>query len=107
MGLSISPKDSLDGMDKGEEISYTLDVTDELGTNTVNSVAYAIYNDKDEPVTSNYSGGYSESDGVITFGVIAHDTGSYRLEFIITCNEYLPDGTTLYEFYVNMTVIIS
>lgn len=107
MALAISPKDSLDSMEKGEEIAYTLDITAELGTNTISSVSYKIYDSAAEPVTANFGGGYSESAGIITFGVIAHEVGSYRLEFIVTCNEYLPNGTTFYEFYVNMTVIIS
>ena len=107
MALEITPKDSLDGMEKGEEISYTLDITDELGTNTINSISYAIHDSTGTDVTSDFGGGHTESAGIITFGVIAYEVGRYELEFIVTCNEYLPNGTTLYEFYINMTVIVS
>lgn len=107
MGLEITPKDSLDGMEHGEEDAFTLTVTAPLGTNTIDSISYAIYDSAGADVTDDFGGGYSESAGVITFGVIAHAAGNYDIEFIITCNEFLPDGTTPKEFYANLSVIVS
>ena len=104
MSLKIAPRSSLDNMIKGEEISYKLDVTAELRANTVSAYTYKIYDNSGEDVTSDFGGGSSIASGIITFGVKAHDTGFYKLEFIITCNETLPDAVTPYEFYVTMTV---
>ena len=106
MALKISPRDVLDNMVKGEEVSFALNITDELGDNTVASRTYAIYDSSGNPVTSNFGGGSSYSAGVITFGVIAHDVGDYTLRFWVTCNETLPDGLTPVEFPATLTVTI-
>jgi len=106
MALKISPQASLDNMVKGEEVSFTVDVTNELGSDTVDSHTYKIYDSSKSDVTTNFSGDSSISDGIITFGIIAYAAGIYTLQFIVTCNEMLPDGTTPKEFYVNLTVTI-
>lgn len=106
MALKISPRDKLDNMVKGEEASFALNITDELGDNTRSSHTYAIYDSSGNPVTLDFGGDSSYSDGVITFGVIAHDIGDYTLQFWITCNETLPDGSTPVEFAVTLTVTI-
>ena len=106
MALRISPRDVLDNMVKGEEVSFALDVTKELGNNTVASHTYTIYDSSGNPVTSNFGGGSSYDAGTITFGVIAHDVGNYTLRFWITCNEVLPDGSTPVEFPVTLFVTI-
>lgn len=106
MALKITPRLNLDNMVKGEEISFTLDVTDELDSNTVASHTFKIYNSSGVDFTSYFSGDSSETDGVITFGVIAYDVGNYKIKFWVTCNEFLPDGTTPYEFVVVMTMKI-
>ena len=106
MALKISPRDKLDNMVKGEEASFALDITDELGDNTRSSHTYTIYDSSDVDVTSNFGGGSSYSAGIITFGVIAHDIGDYTLRFWVTCNETLPDGSTPVEFPVTLTVTI-
>lgn len=107
MSLKISPRPELDAMVVGEEYAYELDVTKELGTKTVNSYTYKIYNSSDVDVTDTFGGGDSISSGVITFGIKAISTGKYTLKFIVTCNELLPDETTPYEFYVTMTIEIT
>lgn len=107
MALEISPRATLDGMLEGEEIAYSLDITNELDSNTINTHTYKIYDSNDTDVTSTFGGGSSESAGVITFGVKATSTGTYTLQFTITCNETLPDASTPYEFIVELTVVIS
>lgn len=107
MALKITPKDNLEDLKKGEETAYTLDVTEELGLNTIDSMSFKIYDASGTDVTSDFGGGSSVSSGIITFGVIAYDVGKYNLKFIVTCNELLPDGLTPNEFFVNMSVIIS
>lgn len=47
------------------------------------------------------------TDGIITFGFKAYADGDYTLQFIVTCNELLPDGVTPYEFYVILTVEVA
>jgi hypothetical protein len=106
MTLKISPRTVLDNMIKGEEAAFTLNITNELGDNTVESHTYAIYDSFDVDVTSDFGGGSSYSDGVIAFGVIAHDIGDYTLRFWVTCNETLPDGSTPVEFPVTLKVTI-
>ena len=106
MALKISPRSSLDDMVVGEEVVYSLDVTDELGTDTVSTVTYKVYDSEGTDSTTNYGGGSSVTAGVITFGVIAYAAGVFTLKFIVTCNEFLPNGTTPKEFYVNMSVNI-
>lgn len=106
MALEISPRPELDAMTAGEEYAYELDLNKELGTKTVNTFTYKIYNSSDVEVTSTFGGGSSISSGVITFGIKATSTGKYTLIFIITCDDLLPDDTTPYEFYVTLTVEI-
>lgn len=107
MALKIDPQPKLDNMVVGEEYAYELDTTKELGTKTVASYTYKIYNSSDVEVTSTFGGGSSIASGIITFGIKAVSVGKYTLIFIITCNETLPDGSTPYEFYVTMTVDIA
>lgn len=106
MALEITPTRTLDNMVKGEEISYTLDCTSELGTKTISSVAYTIWDVSGIDVTANFMGGLTETDGVLLFGVKAYDCGEYQLKFIVTCNESLPDAITPYEFYCRLQVEI-
>ena len=104
MSLKISPTDKF-GMDLGEEVSYTLNINKELGTNTIASYTYKIYNGVTD-VTATFGGGSSITAGIITFGIKAYAVGTYTLQFIVTCNEVLPDAVTPNEFYVEMIVII-
>jgi len=104
--LEISPRSTLDNMCVGEETAYELDITDELGSKTIDSIAYAIFNSGGEDVSGDFDGGDSEVDGIITFGVIAAAVGTYTLQFTITCVDTLPDTTTPYEFIVKLTVIV-
>lgn len=105
MALKISPKNVLRSIVLGEETSYELDATKELDTKTVAAYTYKIYDKLGDEKTDILSGGNSILSGVITFGVKAASLGKYTLEFIITCNETLPDGTP-YEFYVRLYVVI-
>lgn len=107
MALKISPRSNLDNMTKGEETAFEIDVTDELGDDTVNTHTFKVYDSSGTDVTSNFSGNSIILVGVITFGVKAYDVGTYTLEFIITCNEFLPDGTTPKEFSMELTVTIT
>lgn len=106
MALKISPRDTLDSMVAGEDYAYALILTKELGTKTVASYTYEVYNSSDVDVTSTFGGGSSISSGVITFGIKATTAGKYTLIFIVTCNEMLPDTVTPYEFYVELTLNI-
>lgn len=103
--LKITPTQSFT-QDFGEECNYTLDITGELGTKTVKTVVYSITNDLGVTATSTIGGGSSVASGIITFGVKGATRGKFTLQFIVTCNEFLPDGSTLYEFYVIMYVTI-
>ena len=107
MTLKISPRDSIDDMTLGEEYAYELDTTDELGTKTVASHTYKIYNSSGTDVTATFGGGSSITAGIITFGIKAYAAGTYTLKFIVTCGEYLPDGVTPYELIIIMSVSIS
>lgn len=106
MALKIRPRTSLDDMVLGEEIAYTINMIKELGSNTVNTYTYKIYDKDDTDVTTNFSGGSSILNGVITFGVIGYAVGTYQLRFWVTCTEFLPDGSTPYEFTFEMSVTI-
>jgi len=107
MALKISPRSELDSMTLGEEYAYELDTTDELGTKTVASHTYTIYDSSEADVTTTFGGGSSVTAGVITFGIKAYAAGTYTLKFIVTCGEYLPDGVTPYELIIIMSVSIS
>lgn len=106
MSLKIEPCSKLDDMVKGEEVPYSLDVKAELGSNTVKAFTFKIFDGSGVDVSEQFSGGYDLSDGVFSFGVKAHEVGTYSLEFWVTCNEFLPDGTTPYEFAAIMSVTI-
>jgi hypothetical protein len=105
--LRIYPSSSLDAVVLGEEYAYELDCTQELGSKTVSSYSYKIYDNAGDEVTDSLGGGSSILLGTITFGIKAAATGKYTLKFIITCNDVLPDGITPYEFYVTLTVAIN
>ena len=105
MVLKVSPRSEFE-MTLGEECPYDLDLTDELGDNTVASHTFTISDSSGGDVTSTFGGGSSESAGIITFGVIALSAGEYALQFIVTCNEFLPDSVTPNDFYVDLTATI-
>ena len=107
MALKISPRDSIDDMTLDEDYAFALVFTKELGTKTVASHTYKIYDSAGVDVTATFGGGSSITAGVITFGIKAYAVGTYTLKFIVTCNEYLPDGLTKYEPYAEMSVNIS
>lgn len=107
MTLKIDPCPKLDDMVKGEEVPYSLDIKAELGSNTVKAYTFKVFNDSDVDVSEHFSGGCALSEGVFSFGVKAYEEGTYSLEFWVTCNEFLPDGTTPYEFAAIMSVTIS
>lgn len=106
MSLAITPSAQLDDMVKGEEVSFSLDITRELAGNTVKSHIFEVHDSLGLDVSSDFSGGSSISIGILTFGVIAHSLGTFTLKFWVTCSEFLPNGTTPYEFVAIMTVNI-
>lgn len=102
--LTIKPCPTVK-MEKGEEIQYTIDVTDELGSNTIAALDFNIFDSDDVAVDSDFNGGIShDGAGIISFGIKAAVIGKYKLEFIVTCNETLPDGAVPYEFIFYMWV---
>ena len=103
--LKITPAQSFT-QDFGEECSYTIDITEELGTKTVNTIVYSITNSLGIDATATIGGGSLEASGIITFGVKGATRGKFTLQFIVTCVDLLPDGVTPYEFYITMYVTI-
>lgn len=107
MTLKITPRPKMDSLTKGEDtIAFTLDLTGELDGNTVNTYTFKVYDSLGNNVTADFGGGQTIADGIITFGIIAYDIGSYTTEFRVTCNEVLPDGVTPYKFIVPMSFIV-
>ena len=106
--LTVKPSRTITpALEKAEEIQFDIDVTDELGSNTINAIDFNIFDSDGLPVDDDFNGGVSDNGaGVISFGIIAHDVGKYKLEFIVTCDELLPDGITPYEFIFYMWVKI-
>lgn len=102
--LNIKPSRTITpALELEEEVQYAIDVTDELKTNTIAAIDYNITNSYDESVDSNFNGGVSHNGaGIISFGILANAVGKYKLEFIVTCDELLPDGITPYEFIFYM-----
>ena len=106
MALTITPNKKLDNVVLGEELQYALDCTAELGDNTVGFHTYNILDADDVDVTATLSGGSVELEGIINFGLKCATLGSYKLRFIVTCVETLPDAVTPYEFYVRLNVTV-
>lgn len=106
--LEISPREQIDEMSVGEEYAFGLKLWRELGTKTVDSYTYTVY-DSSGVAAPTFSGGSTINDdkNIITFGVKAISAGIYTLKFVITCNDVLPDGSTPYEFIPELTVVIS
>ncbi len=107
MGAQISPRAQLADMDVGEDYSFELDLAKRLSAKTVDSYTYTIYNSAGDDVTSTIGGGSTIDVALITFGVKAALAGTYTLKFIVTCNEFLPDGVTPYEIFIEMFIVIS
>lgn len=106
MALEITPNKKLDNVVLGEELQYALDCTAELGDNTVDVHTYEILDADDADVTATMSGGSVELDGIINFGLKCAALGTYKLKFVVTCVETLPDAVTPYEFYVRLNVTV-
>lgn len=106
MALKISPSSRLDPMVVGADVSYKVDMTSELGSNTVDTYTYKIYDENNVEVTDNFSGESVIANGIITFGVKGYAAGIYKLMFWVTCVEPLPDETTPYKFPFEMSVLI-
>lgn len=107
MTLEIIPSDKLKDMVLGEESSYTVNINKELGSNTVDSISYDILNEGGVSVLPTFGGGYRNDDGIISFGVKGAVIGTYMIRFVVTCNEFLPDGITPEEFYVLLYVDVN
>lgn len=107
MALDVYPSSRLGGLTVGEECSDSLNLARSLKTRTIASYTYKIYDSSETEVTSTLGGGSSLVGDVITFGIKAVTAGNYEVQFIITCNELLPDGTTPYEFYITMSIVIT
>ena len=105
MSLIISPRSYIN-MEIGEEYAFALDVSAELGNKTISSFTYKLYDSSETDVTSTMGGGSSISSNIIMFGIIAATVGSYTLQFIVTCNDLLPDGITPYEFIADMSLTV-
>ena len=106
MSLKISPNSKLSDMILGEDVTWSLTLTQELRTNTIASHTFKIYNSSEDDVTSTLGGGSLESSGVITYGIKAIAIGIYTIKFWIICNELLPDGITPKKFLVTLTSTI-
>ena len=106
MALEVTPSKKLDAVVLGEELRYSLDCTDELGSMTINYHTFTILDSANTDVTSTMGGGTTQAAGIIAFGIKAAVLGTYALRFIVTCNEALPDAVTPYEFYVRLNVTV-
>lgn len=106
MAAQISPRSQLTDMDVGEEYSFELDLAKRLGIKTVGSYTYVIYDSSGDDVTSTFGGGSSIDVALITFGFKAVSAGTYTLKFIVTCNEFLPDEVTPYEFFIELFLVV-
>jgi hypothetical protein len=103
--LTVKPSSTIrPAMELYEEIQYTVDVTSELDANTISAIDFNIFDSDDESVDDDFNGGVSHDAGIISFGIKATAKGKYKLEFIVTCNELLPDAATPYEFIFYMWV---
>lgn len=106
MALKITPDKRLDNVVLGEEVMYSLDCTAELNGNIIDFHTYNILDDEDTDVTASMSGGSAEAAGIINFGLKCSALGMYKLKFVVTCVELLPDSVTPYEFYVRLNVTV-
>jgi|LGOV01.1.fsa_nt_gb hypothetical protein len=103
--LDITPTSSFP-IAKGEEQVYELSFVKELDGNTVNAVAMTITDNNGTDVTADYGGGTSESNGIILLGIIGYNVGVFTILLVITCNEFLPNGTTPIELYAQMRLTV-
>lgn len=102
--LTIKPCPTIK-VEKDEEILITIDVTGELKTKTIAALDFNITDSDDLDVDSDFNGGIThDGAGIISFGIKAFEVGKYKLEFIVTCNETLPDGVAPYEFIFYMWI---
>lgn len=106
MKAQISPTEQLYDMADGEMHSFELALAQRLKTKTVASYTYKICNSAGTDVTPIFGGGSSILIDVITFGIKPSVSGSYELQFVITCNELLPDNVTPYKFFVNLDLTV-
>lgn len=90
----------------GEKEAYELDMADYLDGDTVSTYPMTITDSDGNDVTSNFTGGTSESSGVLTFGLIGYAAGTYTVTIWITCAETLPDGSTARKFKVRFVLVV-
>lgn len=106
--LKVIPKSEIE-MDVGEDYAFALRLAKVLKSKTVNNYTYKIYDSGGE-VTGTIGGGseidVDDTNSIILFGVIAAVAGEYALQFIVTCDDLLPNGVTPYRFNVDMVVVV-
>ena len=67
MTLAVSPSSKMSSITKGAEVSFTLNLTDELDGNVVDTYTFKIFDSAGDEATSNFGGGDAIADGIITF----------------------------------------
>lgn len=89
-----------------EQILYTVDLTDQLDGDTVESNTFVVTDSINRDVTSNFAKNSSVSDGVCSIGILAYAVGRYTITLWFACNEYLPDGITRRKFKIELILTV-
>lgn len=103
--LEITPRSVIE-ININRITQRTLSASTFMGSNTISSVTMAIKDSNGDTVTSNFSGGVSNTTTVITFGLTGYAAGTYTITFTVTANETTPDGTAL-KYYPEFTLVVT
>ena len=96
----------LEALQLNEAVIYTISMADHLNGDTLREHTYTVLDSTGEDVTATNGGDSSLSGDICTFGLIAHAAGIYTIQLWMTCNEYLPDNTTLRTFVIELQVAV-
>ena len=96
----------LETLELNEDVIYTIDLSEQLDEDTVQSHTYTVYDSVGDDVTVNIGRSSAVSDSVCTIGVGANVAGRYEIELWFVCVQYLPDGVTQRNFKVTLTLTI-
>ena len=96
----------LQPLDLTESVIFTINMTEHLNGDTIKERTFAVLDSDEEDVTANFGKDSSISGDICSIGIHAYAIGVYMIVLWFTCNEYLPDSSTLRKFKIELILTI-
>lgn len=93
-------------LDLTESVIFTINMTEHLNGDTIKNHIFTVLDSDCEDVTANFGKSSSISEDICSIGIHAYAVGVYTIVLWITCNEHLPDNSTLRKFKIELILTI-